>query len=120
MMRYGRLSLLVSLLLFSFMAEAESQGRFDGSWAIYISGDPGQCEFGYRISVVVHDGLVSWRGQELPSDAIGITAHGGVMIRLSDGTHVVTGSGAIDGHRGYGKWSFPAYRCAGLWRAQRL
>jgi hypothetical protein len=120
MMRRGRFLIIAGLFAaFSLLVQsgAESKTRFDGYWGIFISGTPGSCEFGYRIFVRVRDGLVSWQGRNISRSMIGISSGGFVVIRLSDGQHVVTGSGAVDSNFGNGKWSAPAFRCGGHWDA---
>jgi hypothetical protein len=122
-MRRGRLAIVAAFFaVFSLFvgSDAESQGRFDGLWKVFISGSPGACQFGYRISVKVRDGLVSWQGHPIDPSVVGIAPGGTVAIRLTDGRHLVTGSGAIGRRVGYGKWSAPAFRCTGRWDAIRL
>ena len=121
-MLLGRLASVLAFVvgLFFVGAPAESQGRFDGSWRLLISGTPGACEFGYWTSIRVRNGLVSWRGRPLSRNMIGISDGGSVAIRLSDGRHVVTGNGAIGVKIGKGRWAAPAFRCTGQWSAFRL
>ena len=119
----GRVPIVAALVGFASLlagSDAESQGRFDGLWKVFISGSPGACQFGYRISVKVRDGLVSWQGHLIDPSIVGISPAGSVAIRLTDGRHVVTGAGAISTSIGNGKWSAPAFRCAGRWDAIRL
>lgn len=100
-----------------FVAPAEAGGRFDGDWAIYIYGAPGPCAFGYKLPIRIDRGNILYRSRQVSSRAIAISAAGAVAIRIGDGRNMVTGSGALAGTRGSGKWVAPAYRCTGSWRA---
>jgi hypothetical protein len=98
---------------------AAARDKFDGNWSLYIFGDPGVCEFGYRVPVKIDSRLVTYNGRTLAPAMVAISDSGSVMIRLESSSYVVTGNGAIGGARGAGKWAAPAFHCTGRWRAER-
>ncbi len=111
--------LALFLALFSFAGEAHAQGRFDGDWAIYIFGAPGNCQFGYKVKMTINEGNVLYRGRMVSPTAIGVSTAGTVTLRLGSGRFTVIGSGAINTTRGAGRWVAPSFRCTGWWRAER-
>jgi hypothetical protein len=99
---------------------AEAGSRFDGDWAIYIFGAPGSCFFGYRLPIRINGTNVLYRGRAVSPRAIGLSSRGAVAFRFGNGVQTVSGSGALVGQRGGGKWTAPGFRCTGSWRAFKL
>jgi hypothetical protein len=120
-MRAGRLFLLFGVLATLVSAEARAGDRYDGSWAIYVFGDPGPCGFGYRLPVRIQGLNIYYQGRTVSPQAIGLSTDGAVRIRLKGEAYVVTGSGSLHavGGLGSGKWSAPSFHCKGGWRAER-
>lgn len=100
-------------------ATAHAADRFDGSWAIYIFGEPGPCMFGYRLPISIKGTDLYYKGRTVSPYAIGLSSGGMVTIRLDGGSYVVTGTGALSRGRGTGTWKAPGLRCSGKWRAER-
>ncbi len=108
---------LSALLLLGGPAAAHD--RFDGTWSLYIFGDAGICDFGYRVPVKVDSRLVTYNGRTFSPSVVTISDSGNVAIRLDGGTYVVTGSGALSSGRGSGRWAAPTFHCTGRWRAEK-
>ncbi len=111
--------LLVGLAIVAGMGSASAANRFDGAWAIYIFGDPGICEFGYRLPIDIKGTALFYKGRTVSPQAIGLSSGGMVTIRLDGGSYMVVGTGALSSGRGAGTWKAPGLRCSGKWRAER-
>ena len=98
---------------------AAAHDRFDGSWSLYIFGDPGVCDFGYRVPVRIDSSLVSYNGRTFSPTVVTISDSGNVAIRLDGESYVVTGNGALSSGRGSGRWAVPSFHCTGRWRAEK-
>jgi hypothetical protein len=99
--------------------QAAARDKFDGNWALYIMGDSGVCEFGYRVPIRIDGRLVHYNGRTINPSMVAISDSGSVAIRLDNGSTRVTGSGALSSGRGSGKWSAPSFHCTGRWHAER-
>jgi hypothetical protein len=93
--------------------------KFDGAWALYIFGDAGVCDFGYRVPIRIDSRLVSYKGRILDPAMIVISDGGDVEVRFVGTSYVVTANGALSSSRGSGRWAAPAFHCTGRWRAER-
>ena len=98
---------------------AAARDKFDGDWALYIIGDSGVCEFGYRVNIRVDGRLVHYNGRTFNPSMVQISDSGAVAIRLASGVNVVTGSGALATRRGSGKWVAASFHCTGKWRVEK-
>lgn len=98
---------------------AAARDRFDGVWSLYIFGDAGVCDFGYRVPIKIDSRLVSYNGRTFNPAVVAISDSGSVAIRLDGGSYLVTGNGALSSSRGAGKWAAPTFHCTGRWRAER-
>ena len=101
------------------LTSAEARQKFDGNWSIDIIGEPGRCEFGYRIPIEIDEGAIFYKGRMVNREAVGLNRAGAVAIRLTSGPHVVTGRGSLRGDHGGGEWDAPSIRCSGKWKAER-
>jgi hypothetical protein len=118
-MRRTRLAALWFGALLLMSGPAAAHDRFDGLWSLYIFGDAGVCDFGYRVPVKIDSRLVSYNGRTFSPSVVTIGDSGSVAIRLESASYVVTGSGALSSGRGSGRWAAPTFHCTGRWRAER-
>ena len=98
---------------------AAARDKFDGDWALYIFGDAGVCDFGYRVPIRIDGRLVHYNGRTINPSMVEISDSGSVAIRLTSGSYLVTGNGALSSRRGSGKWVATTFHCTGRWRAER-
>src|SRR2546428_1329987 len=98
---------------------AAARDKFDGDWALYIFGDAGVCEFGYRVPIRIDGRLVHYNGRTIKPSMVAISDSGSVAIRLDNGSTRVTGSGALSSWPGSGKWAAPSYHCTSRWHAYK-
>jgi len=117
--RPGALISALLLIIAGSTVEVRASEEFDGNWQISIFGAPGNCQFGYRMSMTIDNGNVLYRGRQVSPNAIYVSDIGAVTLRLGTGKYTVIGSGAISGRRGEGRWTAEGFRCTGWWRAVR-
>jgi hypothetical protein len=98
---------------------AAARDKFDGDWALYIIGDSGVCDIGYRLPIRINGRLVHYNGRTFNPSMVAISDTGSVAIRLASGATVVTGSGALSSRRGSGKWFAASFHCSGRWRVEK-
>ena len=110
-------ALLAAALLSAGPASAHD--KYDGVWALYIFGDAGVCDIGYRVPIKIDSRLVSYNGRTINPSIVVISDSGSVAIRMNGGAYVVTGDGALSSRSGSGKWAAPTFHCTGRWRAER-
>jgi hypothetical protein len=106
-------------VLLLLTAPVAAQDKFDGVWSLYIFGDAGLCEFGYRVPIKINSRLVTYNGRTINPTMVDISDSGAVDFRLNGGAYLVTGNGALSSSRGAGKWASPTFHCTGRWRAER-
>ena len=106
----------------SFAVPAVAQAPHDGSWAIEIVTEHGDCDRHYRYYVVV-DGpavrLRSMMGETSPASMGLVRPDGRVNATLGEAADPVNVTGRLAGTSGTGVWSAPARQCKGRWRAER-
>jgi hypothetical protein len=116
---------LVGLLLgagSALQAFAATPDRFDGAWAIEVETEQGGCERINRFYVVIENGAVKPRSMmgEVSAEAVGrVRADGVVASQLGAADDPVVVRGRLADNSGSGRWSAPAKRCSGPWRASR-
>ena len=98
---------------------AAAQDKFDGVWALYIFGDSGVCDVGYRLPIKIDRRLISYNGRTINPSMVVISDSGSVAIRVNGGAYLVTGNGALSSRHGSGKWAAAPFHCSGRWRAER-
>jgi hypothetical protein len=106
-------------LLLLVTGPAAARDKFDGAWSLYIFGDSGICDFGYRVPITIDSRMVIYNGRTFNPAMVEISDSGTVAIRLDGGSYKVTGNGALSSSGGAGKWAAPTFHCSGRWRAER-
>jgi len=94
-------------------------GGYDGVWNVLIITQAGGCDPAYSYPFQVSGGRISSAGAADVSGSVG--GGGGVVVRISAGVSVATGSGRLGGSSGAGRWSarLSGGNCSGRWQATR-
>lgn len=94
-------------------------GGYDGLWNVLIITQAGNCDAAYSYPFRVSGGRISTAGAADVSGSVG--RGGGVVVRISAGGSVATGSGRLGGSSGAGRWSarLSGGNCSGRWQATR-
>ncbi|MCI4678762.1 hypothetical protein K9U39_00570 [Rhodoblastus acidophilus] len=106
------------LLLSSFSAAAQSS--HDGRWSVDAETTVGNCQRTAQSVVTVKDNRVVGVGAQ------GVQAWGyiddtnTVVVRLTQGDHVLRADGAVKGDRASGPWSSNTDFCGGRWTAHKI
>ena len=100
-------------------ADARTSGGYDGVWNVLIITQAGNCDPAYSYPFRVSGGRISTAGAADVSGSVG--RGGGVVVRISAGGSVATGSGRLGGRTGAGRWSarLSGGNCSGRWEATR-
>lgn len=107
---------------FLFAAPVVAQAPHDGSWAIEIVTERGDCDRLYRYYVVVDGQAVRLRSMmgETSEASMGLVRPDGrVNATLGEANDPVNVTGRLAGASGTGVWSAPARQCTGRWNAQK-
>jgi hypothetical protein len=100
-------------------AAAGLGGGYDGVWNVLIITRAGRCDPAYSYPFRVSGGRISSAG---PADVSGSVGRGGaVVVRISAGGSVASGSGRLGGSTGAGRWTakVSSGNCSGSWQATR-
>ena len=99
--------------------KAGTGGGYDGIWNVLIITQAGNCDPAYSYPFRVSGGRISTAGAADVSGSVG--RGGGVVVRISAGGSVATGSGGLGGSTGAGRWSarLSGGNCSGRWEARR-
>jgi hypothetical protein len=94
-------------------------GGYDGIWNVLIITQAGSCDAAYSYPFRVSGGRISTAGAADVSGSV--SGGGGVVVRISAGGSVATGSGRLGGSNGTGRWSarLSSGNCSGRWQATR-
>ena len=98
---------------------ARAAGGYDGIWTVLIITQAGNCDPAYSYPFRVSGGRISTAGAADVSGSVG--RGGSVMVRISAGGSVATGSGRLGSSTGAGRWSarLSGGSCSGRWQATR-
>ncbi len=103
-------------------ASAYARAPHDGSWAIEVVTERGQCERLHRYYVVVADNAVHVRSPfgETSQEPVGrMRRDGRIDATFGQADDPVSVKGQLGADSGGGRWSAPARNCAGRWDAQK-
>jgi hypothetical protein len=94
-------------------------GGYDGIWTVLIITQTGSCDPAYSYPFRVAGGRISSAGAANVSGTVG--RGGGVVVRISAGGSVASGSGRLAGSTGAGRWTakVSSGNCSGRWQATR-
>jgi hypothetical protein len=100
-------------------AAGAAGGGYDGLWNVLIITQSGSCDPAYSYPFRVSGGRISSAGAANVSGSVG--RGGGVMVRISAGGSVASGSGRLGGGTGTGRWGakVSSGNCSGRWQATR-
>ncbi len=98
---------------------AGTGGGYDGIWNVLIITQAGNCDPAYSYPFRISGGRISTAGAADVSGSVG--RGGGVVVRISAGGSVATGSGRLGAGAGAGRWSarLSGGNCSGRWEATR-
>jgi hypothetical protein len=94
----------------------------DGSWAIEVMTERGDCERVYRYYVVVSGNAVHLRSPfgETSQAPVGLMRKDGrIDVTIGQADDPVSVKGQLGAASGGGNWSAPARNCAGRWSASK-
>ncbi len=128
--RRGALRWIVATAVFAALAapgaadartarKAGMGGGYDGIWNVLIITQAGNCDPAYSYPFRISGGRISTAGAADVSGSV--SRGGGVVVRISAGGSVATGSGRLGASTGAGRWSARLSRgiCSGRWEATR-
>lgn len=94
-------------------------GSYDGIWNVLIITQAGSCDPAYSYPFRVSGSRISTAGAADVSGSV--SRGGGVVVRISAGGSVATGSGRLGGSTGAGRWRarVSSGSCIGRWQATR-
>ena len=92
---------------------------YDGTWNVVFATRAGSCSSNNSFPFAVSGGRVSSTGGANLTG--GVSTAGRVLVRVSVGQSVASGSGRLVGNSGAGRWSgiISGDRCSGSWQAAR-
>ena len=93
----------------------------DGNWSVLIVTEKGDCDRGYRYSVNVSNGRVSYRGDASVDLDGTVEPNGAVKVSIRFGKQGASGTGRLTENSGVGTWRGRGSTgaCAGRWEAER-
>jgi hypothetical protein len=93
----------------------------DGNWSVLIITEQGTCDRGYRYSVNVANGQVSYQGDAAVSLTGTVAPNGLVKVSIKGGDKDASGTGRLSASAGAGTWhgSGSGGGCTGSWEAER-
>ena len=101
-------------------AAAQATTLYDGSWALEIITEKGQCEPLYRYYLVIDGEVVRIRspmGETAYSSAGLLQRNGLINVRVGHAADPLTIRGRLGARAGQGTWTAIARGCRGNWRA---
>jgi hypothetical protein len=96
-----------------------AKAGFDGNWSVLIVTERGTCDRAYRYPVRISNGAVGYAGQASFNVGGRVGANGAVTVTVSRGNQSATGTGALSGSDGSGRWRTASGECSGSWTAER-
>jgi hypothetical protein len=103
-------------------AGALAAAPHDGSWAIEVVTERGNCERLYRYYVVVDGEAIHLRssfGETSEAPVGALRKDGRIDVTLGQTDDLVSVKGQLGAASGGGNWSAPARNCAGRWSASK-
>lgn len=93
----------------------------DGNWSVLIITEQGTCDRGYRYSVHVSQGRVSYDGDAAVNLSGTVAPNGLVRVSIKLGDQGASGTGRLSAGSGVGTWRGigSSGTCAGRWEAER-
>jgi len=124
-MRRVRNSALLAALLLGLIGAAKPSSALtapqDGNWSVLIVTEKGNCDRGYRYSVNVSNGRVSYQGEAAVDLSGTVESNGAVKVSIKRGEQGANGTGRLMESAGVGTWRGRGStgECAGRWEAER-
>lgn len=94
---------------------------FDGRWSVVIVTNRGACDRAYRYGLEIHNGRVSYAGENAFDINGQVARNGYVHVRVSRGSNFADGHGRLlRNGGGSGVWrGVGSGLCSGTWTAER-
>ena len=105
--------------LFAISPSLAAQKDYNGRWAVFATTDRGQCVKDFKLSVRISKGMAYVVGRSVTGKKTAVNSNGKVDIIYIDGKDIFTANGSLKDRDGSGIWTYPTFRCAGRWHAQR-
>jgi hypothetical protein len=112
-------SALVSAAAVAALRPAEAVPSYDGVWSVVIVTQQGLCDPSYRYPIRITKGAVGNAGNAQVSISGKVEKNGAVVVYVSAGDKMATGTGRLGGKVGGGSWSGGNGICSGVWQAER-
>jgi hypothetical protein len=115
------LTALTLVLTIAARAPAVSAAGHDGLWSVLIITEKGTCDRGYRYSVNVAGGRVTYQGSADVNLSGTVAPSGAVKVSIKRGDQGASGTGRLSDTQGAGTWrgAGSGGACAGRWEAER-
>jgi len=116
---------LLAALLLGLIGAAQPSAALaapqDGNWSVLIVTEKGDCDRGYRYSVNVSNGRVSYQGEASVDLSGTVEPNGAVKVSIKRGEQGANGTGRLTASSGAGTWHGRGStgECAGRWEAER-
>jgi len=93
----------------------------DGNWSVLVITEKGGCDPGYRYSVIVSNGRVSYQGDAAVTFNGTVAGNGLIKVRIKGGDRDAAGTGQLLANAGTGTWrsNGSSGACSGRWEAER-
>src|SRR5882757_2984433 len=112
-------SALASAAAFVALRPAEAVPSYDGVWSVVILTQQGLCDPSYRYPIRISKGTLGNAGNAQVSISGKVEKNGAVVVYVSAGDKMATGTGRLAGKVGGGSWSGGNGICSGTWQAER-
>ncbi|BCJ90594.1 hypothetical protein IZ6_13290 [Terrihabitans soli] len=100
-------------------AKQPSAAAFNGKWSVLIVTENGTCDRGYRYTLIIDNGNVTYGGKNNFNVSGQVEGNGAVTVSVTQGNQGALGVGRLSGKYGRGTWEAPAGGCSGRWEAEK-
>ena len=113
------LAALSAAAALSAISPAEAVPGYDGVWSVVIITKEGICDPSSRSPIRITNGNLGNAGTASVSISGTVGKNGAVIVNVSTGDKIATGTGRLGGTSGAGSWSGGNGACSGVWQAER-
>jgi len=117
-MRLGFLTIMTAISLVAITPLAHAQSDNDGTWAVTIVTQQGDCDRSLSSSIRVSNGRIDEQGLFARISG-GIDESGSVALQVVRGSDKIAARGTVTGQQARGAWNSQSRNCAGTWMAMR-
>ncbi len=112
------LFLSVAAMVMAAAHVAQAQSINDGTWAVTLITQSGDCDPSVSSKIQVRDGQINENGLFARING-GIDDAGRVALQVVRGADNIAARGTVKGVQARGSWSSPSRNCSGSWMAMR-